>query len=165
PNWWGRGEERRNVAAPAPEQTARAPIIRLGQAETAILFWNFDSERADLGQSLEIFRRNLARAIDLVRIDVLAQIILELLQKPSAGRAVLLALRRPRINPVEIVAANEKIARETAAIVQRIARRLGEFERFALALRHFRRVDDRRGRRFLGLRARFGGDLFFRRFQ
>src|SRR5205823_12044680 len=71
------------------------------------------------------------------------------------------------VDAIKIVTPDKKIARETAAIVQRIARRLGQLERFPLTFRHFRSVDDRGGRPFR-LR-RFGtgflGDLFLGRFE
>src|SRR5438132_11044638 len=95
---------------------------------------------------------------------MLAQIRFELLQKWFARGAIVRALFRKGMNAPEIVATDEKIARETAAIIQRIARRLSQLERFALTLRHFRSVDDGRGglpRLDAGL---FGG-LFFRCFE
>src|SRR5207244_8911062 len=111
-------------------------IIGLRQAKTAVLLWNFDSKCADLGETLEIFRRNFAGAIDLVRIDMIAQIVFQLIQKVCAGSLVLLALCRIRINPVEIVATDKKIAGKTAAIIERIARRLRQLKRRALTFRH-----------------------------
>jgi len=74
-----RGDERGDVAIPTAEQNSRAPIIGLRQTETAVLLRNFDPKGADLGQAAKVFRRNFARAIDLVRIDMLAQISFELL--------------------------------------------------------------------------------------
>ncbi len=64
----------------------------------------------------------------------------------------------------EIVAADEKIAGETAPIVEWIARGFRQLERFAFAFRHFRSVDDGRLWRFR-LRAGFRSDLFFRCFE
>src|SRR2546423_251591 len=100
---------------------------------------------------------------------MLAQIIFELLQKCLARRAVFRALRGKREDAAEVVSSDKEVARKTAAIIKRIARCFGQLERFALALRHFGSVDDRRRRcapfRFRGLRAGFFSDLFFRRFQ
>ena len=73
------GDERGDVSVPTTEQNGRAPIIELRQTETAVLLRDFDSKGADLGQAGEIFGRNFAGAIDLVRIDMLAQISFELL--------------------------------------------------------------------------------------
>src|SRR5438477_257697 len=70
------------------------------------------------------------------------------------------ALRRTGINPIEIVAPDEKIARKTAAVIQWIARGFGQLECFALAFRHLRRVD-RTGCGLCRLGAGFGGNLFF----
>ena len=136
-----RRNERRNVAIPASQQDRRSPIIRLRQAESPIFLGDFDSECADLGQAFEIFRRNLAGSVDFVRIDMLAQIGFNLFQKLGAGRAIFFGLRRIRVDPVEIVATDKKVARKTAAVVQRIARSFGQFERFALSFRHFGSVD------------------------
>ena len=130
------GDKSGDVSVPTAEQNGRAPIIELRQTEAAVLLRHFDSKGADLGQPGKIFRRNFARAIDLVRIDMLAQIRFELLQKWFARGAIVRALFRKGMNAAEIVATDEKIARETAAIVQRIARRLSQLERFPLTLRH-----------------------------
>ena len=79
------------------------------------------------------------------------------------------------MDAVEIVATDEKITGETAAIIERIARRFRQLERFTLPFRHLRSVDDRRGWFFRlaigrirptgGLGAGFLSDLFFRRFE
>src|SRR6266478_6637061 len=76
-----RGNERGYISIPAPQQNCRASIIILRQTKSAIFLRHLDSKRADLRESLEIFRRNFARAIDLVRIDVVAQIRFEFAQE------------------------------------------------------------------------------------
>src|SRR5438094_1123346 len=93
-----------------------------------------------------------------------AQIVFKLMQELFAGRAILCALRGIRINSLKIIATDEKIAGETAAVLEWIAGGFSQLERFALAFRHLRRVDDGR-RRPLRLRTRFLGDLFLRRFE
>ena len=55
------------------------------------------------------------------------------------------ALCSGKEDAIEIVATDEKVARETAAIVERIARAFGQLKRGALSLRHFGRVDDGSG--------------------
>src|SRR5438105_1601114 len=70
--------------------------------------------------------------------------------------------------PIEIVATNKKVAGETAAVLERIARGFRQFERFPLPFRHLRRVDNAGSRLFwfaTGLRAGFLSDLFFGRFE
>ena len=133
------------------------------QTKSAIFLRHLDSKRADLRQSLEIFRRNFASAIDLIRIDMIAQITFQLLQKFFACCAIFCALRGIRVNPIEIVTADKKITGETAAIFERVARRLGQLERFALAFCHLRRVDNG-GCGLFDFRAGFFSDLFFRSF-
>src|SRR5207247_9001805 len=125
---------------------------------------HLESKGADLREALEIFRWNFTGAIDLIRIDMIAQVSLQLAQEIFASRAIFCALRRVRINPIEIVAPNEKIARKTAAVIQWIARGFGQLQGFTLAFGHLRRVDDG-GCRLVWLRAGFLGGLFFRRFE
>src|SRR5207247_10043679 len=94
------------------------------------------------------------------------QIFLQTGKKFLARRAVLGRLRRIRMDPREIVAADKQVAGETAAVLERIARSLGQLERFALAFRHLRGVNYRRRR--LRLRAGFLSPAtagFLRRFE
>src|SRR4029450_10356215 len=104
-------------------------------------------------------------AIDLIGIDMFAQIGFNLAQKLLTSGPILGALGGIRMDSIEIVTADEQVAGETAAVFERIARSLGELERFALASGHFRRVDDGRSYRLFGLCAGFFSDLFFRRFE
>src|SRR5207247_2596844 len=101
-------------------------------------------------------------------IYVFAQIVLQLAQKIFAVGAILCALRGVRVDPFEIIASDEEITGETATVFERIARSFGQFERFALALRHLRSVDHGSRRWLLGLCARFLSPAtagFFRRFE
>src|SRR6266487_2741372 len=125
-----------DISIPTPQQNRRASIIALRQTEPAVFPGHFDSKRADLRQSLEIFRRNFTSAIDLVRVDMFAQITFELAQEIFARSAVFRALRGIRVNSIEIVTSDEKVASETAAVLERIACGFGKLKRFALALRH-----------------------------
>ena len=94
-----------------------------------------------------------------------AQISFQLAQKVFAGGAIFRALHGVRKDSSEIVTSDEKVAGETAPVLQRIARSFCELERFALAFRHLGCVDDGGGHRLFGLRAGFLSDLFFRRFE
>src|SRR6202043_3060812 len=76
-----RGNERSDIAIPTAKQNRGASVIKLRQTEPAVLRRHFDAERADGGQAFEILGRNLTGAIDLVRIDMFAQISFEALQK------------------------------------------------------------------------------------
>jgi hypothetical protein len=129
------------------------------------LFRNFYAERTQREQLLNVFLGNFAGAIDLVGIYILAQILLQIREKFLSSLAILGALLRPWINPIEIVTSDEKIAREAAALVERIARGLGKLERFALAFGHLRGVDDAGRRRLFYFCRRFLSDLFFGCFQ
>src|SRR5580700_6009052 len=96
-----------DIAVPTPEQYGRAPVIRLRQTESAVLLRHFDSECADGGKSIEVFLWNFAGPIDLVRIDMVAQIRFQFLQKRIARRAILRALFGIGMDPIEIVTADE----------------------------------------------------------
>src|SRR5262249_10601976 len=122
----------------------------------------------DLRETFEVLRRNLACAIDLIGIDMFAQISFELAQKLFASGAILCSLCGVRMDSIEIVASDEQVAGETAAVFKRIARGLRKLERFALALGHLRRVDDSRSYRLFRLCAGFLSPAtagFFRRFE
>ena len=134
------------------------------QTEAAIFLRHLDSKRANFRQTFEIFGWNFTGAIDLIRIDIFAQITFQFLQKFFACSAVLGGLRRIRVNPIKIVTADKQVTGETATVLERIAGRFGELKRFALTFRHLRRVDDR-GYRPFWLRAGFLSDLFFGSFQ
>jgi hypothetical protein len=84
-----RGHERGDISIPTAKQHCCASIIGLGQAEPAIFLRHFDSKRADLCKSFEIFRRNFTGAIDLIGIYMFAQISFKLAQKLFASGAIL----------------------------------------------------------------------------
>src|SRR5437763_11504966 len=98
-----RRNKRCNVSIPTPKQNCGPSVIGLRQTESAIFLRHLDSKRTDFRKSLEIFRWNFAGAIDLIRIDMFAQISFQLLQKFFASGAIFSALRRIRVNPIELV--------------------------------------------------------------
>ena len=132
-----RRNERGEICVPAAEQHRGAPVIHLGQTEPAVLLRNFDAERAHREKIVDVFLRDLAGPIDFIGIDVFAQIFLQTGEKFFSGGAIFGALLGKWVNARKIVTADKKVARETAAIVERIARGFGQLERFALAFRHF----------------------------
>src|ERR1700758_3879997 len=97
-----RGNERGHVSIPTAKQNCRAAIIRLGQTEPAVFLWNFDSKRADLSEPFEILRWNFTGAIDLIGIDMIAQIGFQFAEEIFASGAIFSALRRIRIDSVKI---------------------------------------------------------------
>src|SRR5215475_8146679 len=155
-----RGNKRRHVSIPAPKQNCGPSIIGLRQTEATIFLRHLDSKRSDFRKTLEIFRRNFTGTVDLVWIDVLTQVTFQPLQKFFASCAIFCALRRIRVNPIEIVAADKQIAGETATVLEGVAGRFRQLERFPLAFPHLRRVNDG-GSRFFWLCASFLSDLFF----
>src|SRR5437899_3709944 len=128
--------ERGYVSVPTAKQHCRASVIALRQTKPAVFLRNFDSKRADFRESFKIFGRNFAGAIDLVRIDMFAQITFQLADEIFARGAIFGTLRGIRVNSIEIVATNKEIAGETAAVLERIARGLSQLERLALAFGH-----------------------------
>src|SRR5262249_7141348 len=118
-----------------------------------------------LREAVEIFRRNFTGAIDFIGIDVFAQISFKLPEELFSSGTILGGLCRIGMDSIEIVTSDEQVAGETAAVFERIAGGLSKLERFALALGHFRCIDDGSGRAYFGLRAGFFSDLFFGRFE
>src|SRR5262245_5878311 len=97
-----------------------------------------------------------------------AQISFKLAQKLLACGAIFGGLSGVRVNSIEVIPSHEQVAGETAAIFERIARGLGELERFALAFAHLRRVDHGRSYRLFRLCAGFLSPAtagFFGRFE
>ncbi len=134
--------QRRDIATIASEHYARAAVICLRESQPAKLRRNFDSERAHLREAVDHLLWDFTGAVDFVRVNVLFQKCFEPLEKRIAMIAVFRALRRKWMNLRKIKAAHEEAARKTAFRLGCLARRLGEFERFALRGRHFRGVDD-----------------------
>src|SRR6266498_1539513 len=91
-----------------------------------------------------VLLRDFAGPIDFVCVDIFTQIFFQAAEEFLPSGAVFSALLRVRMDAPEIVAADEKIAGETAPIVEWIARGFRQLERFAFAFRHFRSVDDGR---------------------
>src|SRR6266516_3997100 len=86
--------ERGYVSVPPAQQYCSASIIALRQTKPAVFLRNFDSKRAELRESLEIFRRNFAGEIDLVWIDMFALIIFQLANKIFANDLFFLRFER-----------------------------------------------------------------------
>ena len=86
---------------------------------------DLDPKRADLRESFEIFRRNFTGAINLIGIDMFAQISFKLAQKLFASGAILGALRWIGMDSIEIVTSDKQVAGEAPAVLQWIARGTG----------------------------------------
>src|SRR5262249_35332083 len=80
-----RGNEGGDISIPAAKQTRGTSIIRLRQTKSAIFLRHLDSKRPEFRKAAEIFRWNFASAIDLIGIDMLAQVGFQLLQKFLTG--------------------------------------------------------------------------------
>ena len=83
---------------------------------------------------VDILLRDFAGAIDLIRVHVRFEIGAKLREKSFARGAIFRALLGKGKDAVEIVAADEEIAGETAAFVERIAGTFRQIERGALCL-------------------------------
>src|SRR4030095_6692677 len=97
-----RRHERGDVSIPTAKQHCRTSIIRLGQSEAAVFLRHLDPKRADLRESFEILRRNFTGAIDLIGIDMFAQIGFNLAQKLLTSGPILGALGGVRMDSIEI---------------------------------------------------------------
>ncbi len=156
------GDERGQVCVPTAEQHRGPAIIHLRQTEAAVLLGNLDRESAHREEVVDILLRDFAGAIDFIGVHVRFEISPQFGEKPFARGAIFGALLGERKDAVEIVAANEEVAREAAAFIERITGTFRQIERRGFPRRHLRSIDDRRGRR---LRAGFFSDLFFRCFE
>src|SRR5438128_5206089 len=101
--------ERGHVSIPTAKQNCGAAVIGLRQAQSTVFLRHLNSKRSDLCETFEIFQRNFTRTIDLVRIYVFAQVVLQLAQKIFAGGAILCALRGVRVDVLEIMASVEAL--------------------------------------------------------
>src|SRR6185312_6962042 len=70
-----RGNERGQVCVPTTEQHGSATVVYLGQTEALVLLGNFHAKRAHREKFLDVFLRDFAGAIDLIGVNVIAQII------------------------------------------------------------------------------------------
>src|SRR5438876_6079934 len=113
-----RRNKRSHVSIPAPKQNCGASVVGLRQTKAAIFLQDFDSKRPDLCEPFEIFGRNFAGAIDLVWIDMFAQITFQLADEIFARGAIFGTLRGIRVNSIEIVTSDKQIAGETAAVLE-----------------------------------------------
>ena len=82
---------------------------------------HLDRERAHREQIVDVLLRDFAAAIDLIGIDVRVQIFLQLREEWLSRRLVLRGLIRERKDAIELELPDEKVARETAAFIERIA--------------------------------------------
>src|SRR5260370_2171121 len=115
------GDERGEMRVPTPEEHRRATVIHLRKTEAAVLLRNFHAESAHREKIVDVLLRNFTGAIDFVSVDIFTEIFFQPGEKFLRGGAIFSALRGIRMNAREIVAPDEEIARETAAIVERIA--------------------------------------------
>ena len=153
------GDERGQVRVPTAEEHRGPAVIDLRQTEAAVLLRNLDRESAHCEQVVDILLRDFAGAIDLIRVHVCFEIGTKLGKEALAGGAIFRALLGERKDAVEIETADEEIAGEAAAFIERIARTFRQIERRRLAGRHLGSVNH--GRR-CRLRAGLFRNLFFR---
>src|SRR5439155_12258926 len=108
-----RRNERSEICIPTAEQHRRAPVIHLRQTEPAVLLRNFHAKGTHREKIVDVLLRNFAGAIDLVGVDIFAEIFFQAAEEFLPRGAVFSALLRIRMDAREIVAADEKIAGET----------------------------------------------------
>src|ERR1043166_8864966 len=139
-----RRDQRRQVPVVAGQHHRSTAIVRLGKSQPAIVRRNFDAESPHLRQAIDYLLRDLAGAIDLISIHMLAEEAFELLQKRIALVTVFRCLLRKWKESIEIQLAHEERTAQAAALRGCLTRRLGHLERRALPGGHLRGIDERR---------------------
>ena len=124
---------------------------------------DLDTERTHGEEIVDVLLRDFTGAVDLIGIHVRFEIGAKLREKSSTRGAIFRTLLGERKDAVEIVAADEEVARKAATFVERIARTFGEVKRRSLPCRHFGSVDHRSSR--LRPHAGLFSDLLFRCFE
>src|SRR5690349_2757403 len=105
-----RRNQRSKVAAVTTKEHGGSTIIRLGKAESAVLWRNFDAKRPQFREFFNHWRWDFAGAIDLVGINFVEQELLQFLQKGVALIAIFHALNWKRLKPRKIRGAHEQPA-------------------------------------------------------
>jgi hypothetical protein len=124
----------------ASEKHRGAAIIRLRQAQPAVLRRHFDGERAEVSKRRNHVVGNFSRPVDLIGVNLFAQNLFEPLQKSVALIAVLMRLFWKRKQLRAVAAAHEQV-RDEAGRLCPLARRFRQFNRRALAGGHCRSVN------------------------
>jgi hypothetical protein len=106
-------------------QDQGAVVVHLGQAKAAIALLDLDSQRAQLGQAPHNLVGNLGVALDLQRVDRLAQEPLELGQEGLALALLLLGRAGVGVDQVEPEPPQEQLLAEARPLPVLLARCLG----------------------------------------
>ncbi len=121
-------------AAPGGHQTDGAVVVGGAESEAAVLLRDLHAPGAELLESVEELARVLAGPVDLIRVHVLREEMLELLEKLVGLRLVLQRLFGEGIDQIEIELAEEEIADERRLFPLGLARRFGDLHRLHGAL-------------------------------
>jgi hypothetical protein len=101
-------------------------VVHLGQAEAAVALVDFDAERAQLAQAPHDFVGDLGVALDLQRVDRLAEERLQPRQEGLALAPLLLGRARVGMDQVEPQPTEEQLLAEARLLPVLLARRLGD---------------------------------------
>src|SRR5207245_3522917 len=128
------GGEQGGDGAVDPGDKADGPRVAvLRQAEAAAAARDLDAERAELPEPVDDVRRHLARAVDLVAVDLVLEERLEGLEKGPRARLVLGIGLRVGVDEVETELAVEQVADEALRPPRRFAGGLGHLAGLARA--------------------------------
>ena len=130
-----RREQGREVAVDAAEELHHRLVLGRGEAEAAVLLGDLHAEGAQLAQPVEHVLRVLAGGVDLHRVDLVAQQLLDRLEEgPELGPLlVLVAGQREGVDQVEPEVAEEELAQEAGLGPLLLAGRLRHRHRLRFA--------------------------------
>src|SRR2546426_5418390 len=133
-----RRQERRDGAVDRRDQLDGLHIRQLREAQPTVLARDLDPERAQVAQALDDSVGDLALAVDAVRIDLLAEQALELVEERLRPPHLLGILLGVGMDEIEAKLPEEQVAYEARRDPLLLARGLGDLARFGgadLALR------------------------------
>src|SRR4051812_35438807 len=109
-----RGQQRGERSVLRRHHRHRLHVARIREAEATVLRRNLDSERAHVAQLLHVVFRNVARAVDHIRIDA-SQEFRKLLHERARTLRFSRILGGIWMNEVEPESAEKKLANEAWA--------------------------------------------------
>src|SRR2546430_3103950 len=125
-----RRQERRDGAVDRRDQLDGLHVRQLREAQPTVLARDLDPERAQVAQALDDSVGDLALAVDAVRIDLLAEQALELVEERLRPPHLLGILLGVGMDEIEAKLPEEQVAYEARRDPLLLARGLGDLARF-----------------------------------
>src|SRR5262249_17210182 len=127
-----RRKQRQNVRVVTADQFHRAAILEIAEAQAAIFFRYLHPESAEPLQSGDDLSRIFARPVNGDRVHVIPQKLLQLPAELGELRP-LFAVKRERMDQIELELSEKQIAQESAPLPFGSPRLLGDLAGFLLA--------------------------------